>query len=196
MRRGPSRLIWFGLGGIATYWFIQSREQKREMLMSQGADTQRAGHCHAAWGWGRWGDHRREMNEAQQKMEDHRRKVQEQFADFGNIGGDKLADMAESSLDSVMSSVVALKQNSELHRKLLEPRRQRKILASCDCENVELNQHYVLLISLYNILCSIFDFVKHAPMRRAELYRMFYHQPVEKEEEPDRGVICQSMRTW
>ncbi|GAB1519520.1 hypothetical protein RhiTH_002588 [Rhizoctonia solani] len=109
MRRGPSRLIWFGLGGIETYWFIQSREQKREMLMSQGADTQRAGHCHAAWGWGRWGDHRREMNEAQQKMEDHRRKVQEQFADFGNIGGDKLADMAESSLDSVMSSVVALK---------------------------------------------------------------------------------------
>ncbi|KAF8748558.1 Delta-1-pyrroline-5-carboxylate dehydrogenase [Rhizoctonia solani] len=121
MCRGPSRLIWFGIGGITTYWFIQSRERKREMLMSQADDTQRAGHCHSAWGWGRWGDHRREMNEAQQKMEDHRRKVQEQFADFGNLSSDKLADMAESSLDSVMSSVVALRAlSSEQHRKLLE----------------------------------------------------------------------------
>ncbi|KAF8691111.1 hypothetical protein RHS03_08790, partial [Rhizoctonia solani] len=109
MCRGPSRLIWFGIGGITTYWFIQSRERKREMLMSQADDTQRAGHCHSAWGWGRRGDHRREMNESQQKMEDHRRKVQEQFADFGNLSSDKLADMAESSLDSVMSSVVALR---------------------------------------------------------------------------------------
>ncbi|ELU45306.1 hypothetical protein AG1IA_00666 [Rhizoctonia solani AG-1 IA] len=165
MRRGPSRLIWFGLGGIATYWFIQSREQKREMLMSQGADTQRAGHCHAAWGWGRWGDHRREMNEAQQKMEDHRRKVQEQFADFGNIGGDKvrplrslrvghlctdsfsqLADMAESSLDSVMSSVVALKAVSSFQLPFVgailtdlvtENSRTASCIASCSSRGVK-----------------------------------------------------------
>ncbi|CAE6442208.1 unnamed protein product [Rhizoctonia solani] len=109
MRRGPSRLVWFGLGGLATYWFIQSRERKREMIMSQGDDAQRAGHCHGPWGWGRWGDHRHEMKDAQQKMEEHSRKAQQQFREFGNLSSEKLADMADSSLDSVMNSVMALK---------------------------------------------------------------------------------------
>ncbi|CAE6374557.1 unnamed protein product [Rhizoctonia solani] len=109
MRRGPRRLVWFGFGALATYWFIQSRERKREMIMSQGGDVQRTGHCHGALGWSHWGDHRREVNDVQQKMEDHRRKAQEQFREFGNLSSEKLAEMADSSLDSVMNSVVALK---------------------------------------------------------------------------------------
>ncbi|CAE7233260.1 unnamed protein product [Rhizoctonia solani] len=107
--RGPSRLIWFGLGGLATYWFIQSRERKHQMIMNQGDDAQRAGHCQGAWGWGHWGDHRREMKDTQQKMEEQHRKFQEHFREFGNVSGDKLADMADSSLDSVLNSVMALK---------------------------------------------------------------------------------------
>ncbi|EUC66184.1 transmembrane protein, putative, partial [Rhizoctonia solani AG-3 Rhs1AP] len=89
MYRGPRRLFWFGLGGLATYWFIQSRERKQQMIMNQGDDAQRTGPCHAAWGWGRWGDHRREMKDAQQKMEEHQQKVQEQFGVFGQLSSDK-----------------------------------------------------------------------------------------------------------
>ncbi|KAG8728859.1 hypothetical protein FRC11_010073 [Ceratobasidium sp. 423] len=109
MCRGPSRLIWFGLGGLATYWFIQSKERKHQMIMNQGDDAQRTGHCHSAWGWGHWGDHRREMKDAQQKMEEQQRKFREQFKEFGSLNSDKLADMADSSLDSVLNSVMALK---------------------------------------------------------------------------------------
>ncbi|KAJ1309308.1 hypothetical protein OPQ81_004970 [Rhizoctonia solani] len=109
MRRGPSRLFWFGLGGLATYWFIQSRERKHQMIMNQGDDATRAGHCQGAWGWGHWGDHRREMKDAQQKLEEQQRKFQEQFKEFGSLSSDKIADMADSSLDSVLNSVMALK---------------------------------------------------------------------------------------
>ncbi|CAE6529826.1 unnamed protein product [Rhizoctonia solani] len=109
MHRGPRRLVWFGLGGLATYWFIQSRERKHQMIMNQGEDAQRAGHCHGAWGWGHWGDHRREMKDTQQKMEEQHRNLQGQFKEFGGLNSDKLADMADSSLDSVLNSVVALK---------------------------------------------------------------------------------------
>ncbi|CAE6535326.1 unnamed protein product [Rhizoctonia solani] len=109
MHRGPSRLIWFGLGGLATYWYLQSRERKHQMIANQGEDAPRVGHCHATWGWGHRGDHRREMKDAHQKMEEQQRKVQEQFKEFGQLSSDKIADMADSSLDSVLSSVMALK---------------------------------------------------------------------------------------
>lgn len=110
MFRGPSRLIWFGLGGLATYWYIQSKERRREMIMnsSEGDQASRSSHC-GAWGWGHWGDHRREMKDAQLRMEEQQRKFREQFKDFGSFNSDAIVDVAESSLDSVMSSVVALK---------------------------------------------------------------------------------------
>lgn len=90
MRRGPRRLFWFALGGISAYWFIQAKERKREMIMSQGGEEKRAGHC---MGWGHWGDHRLEMKEAQQKMEDQQRKFRERFNEFGAFNSDTVSSL-------------------------------------------------------------------------------------------------------
>ncbi|KAH7343156.1 hypothetical protein B0J17DRAFT_624908 [Rhizoctonia solani] len=110
MHRGPRRLVWFALGGLATYWFIQAKERKHQMIMNQSEDAPRSGHCHSAWGWGYWGDnYRREMKDAQQRAEEQKLKAQEQWRDFRHQNGDKIADMADASLDSVMNSVMALK---------------------------------------------------------------------------------------
>ncbi|KAG8718997.1 hypothetical protein FRC09_011764 [Ceratobasidium sp. 395] len=108
MRRGPSRLVWFGLGGLATYWFIQSKERRRETAY-QNDDGQRAKSCMwgAGWGggWGGWGNHQREMKEIQYKMEEEQRRMK----NFGTSASEAIVDLAESSLDSVMASVIALK---------------------------------------------------------------------------------------
>ncbi|CAE6429021.1 unnamed protein product [Rhizoctonia solani] len=98
MCRGPRCLFWFGLGGLATYWFIQTRERKHQIIIKRTED------CHVARSWGHWGDPRREM-EAQQWIEENRRKCQEDLRQFRA----KIADMADSSLDSVLNSVLALK---------------------------------------------------------------------------------------
>jgi hypothetical protein len=91
MRRGPRRLFWFGLGGLATYWFIKSKEHKRQMITSQSGEDGRTGHCMGSWGWGNWGDHRLGMKEAQQKMEDNQRKAREQFKEFGSFNSDAVS---------------------------------------------------------------------------------------------------------
>ncbi|KAG8690575.1 hypothetical protein FRC08_010491 [Ceratobasidium sp. 394] len=102
-RRGPSRLVWFGLGGLATYWFIKSREHRREIAY-QNDDGQKAKTC--AWGgWGGWGNHQREMREIQHKMEEERRRMR----GFGASASETIVDLTEASLDSVMASVIALK---------------------------------------------------------------------------------------
>jgi hypothetical protein len=78
------------------------------MIMSQGGDVQRTGHCHGAWGWSHWGDHRREVNDVQQKMEDHRRKAQEQFKEFGNLSSEKVcfsSQIPQLCTDSFPSSL-------------------------------------------------------------------------------------------
>ncbi|CAE6475320.1 hypothetical protein ACGC1H_000365 [Rhizoctonia solani] len=82
MCRGPRRLFWFGLGGLATYGFIKARERKQQMIMNQGDDAQYAGHSHTGWSWGGWGDHGHETKGAQQRMEELQRKADEEFREF------------------------------------------------------------------------------------------------------------------
>ncbi|KAF8602581.1 hypothetical protein BDV93DRAFT_545224 [Ceratobasidium sp. AG-I] len=108
MRRGPSRFIWFGLGGLATYWFINSRERRHQMI-SQGEEKPAERSCMSTWsgGWGSWGDHHTQARQMQmqQQMEEQQRRMR----GFGQSASETIVDMTESSLDSVMASVVALK---------------------------------------------------------------------------------------
>ncbi|KAG9122644.1 hypothetical protein FRC07_000900 [Ceratobasidium sp. 392] len=103
MRRGPSRLIWFGIGGLATYWFIKSKEHRREIAY-QNEDGHKARSCAWGGGWG-WGHHQRDMREIQHKMEEERQRMK----GFGASASEAIVDLTESSLDSVMASVIALK---------------------------------------------------------------------------------------
>ncbi|KAG9079944.1 hypothetical protein FRC06_007269 [Ceratobasidium sp. 370] len=104
MRGGPRRLFWFGMGGLATYWYVKSREHRREIAY-QNEDGQKAKSCAWGGGWGSWGNHQREMREVQYKMEEEQRKMR----GFGTSASEAIVDLTEASLDSVMTSVIALK---------------------------------------------------------------------------------------
>ncbi|QRV73307.1 hypothetical protein RhiJN_01321 [Ceratobasidium sp. AG-Ba] len=102
--RGPSRLIWFGIGGLATYWYMKGRERRHEIAY-QDHDGLKARSCGWGAGWGGWGNHQREMKEIQYKMEEEQRNMR----GFGASASEAIVDMTEASLDGVMASVVALK---------------------------------------------------------------------------------------
>ncbi|KAF8593172.1 hypothetical protein BDV93DRAFT_264676 [Ceratobasidium sp. AG-I] len=106
MCRGPTRVIWFGLGGLATYWFVKSRESRHQTI-SQGEEKHGDKSCAATWGtgWGNWGDRQIQTRQVQQKMEEQQRQMRE----FKQSAGETIFDMTETSLDSVMASVIALK---------------------------------------------------------------------------------------
>jgi hypothetical protein len=76
MRGGPSRLFWFGLGSVATYWFVKSREHRRE-IMSQSEEVQKPRQCMNSWGggWGSWGNHQRDVKQMRYNMEEEQRKM-------------------------------------------------------------------------------------------------------------------------
>ncbi|KEP45660.1 hypothetical protein V565_251920 [Rhizoctonia solani 123E] len=99
------RLFWFGLGGFTTWWLIRSRERKQQTVINQSDDAQCAGHSQPGWSWGRRSDHHVETKDAEQQMEEHQRKAQEQLRELT----DKFANMADSGLDSALNSIIALK---------------------------------------------------------------------------------------
>ena len=74
MRRGPTRLIWFCLGGLVTYLAISLRERKHQAIRpveEKPAERNRMG----GWGrgWGNSGDHQAQTQRQQQMKEYQRR---------------------------------------------------------------------------------------------------------------------------
>ncbi|KDQ15444.1 hypothetical protein BOTBODRAFT_31775 [Botryobasidium botryosum FD-172 SS1] len=114
--RGPSRIVWFILGGLATAWWLRAKDMKREARAIEGAAP--SGSCHERrWGWG-WNssqnEHGQNRNEAQWEAE------REKIRKFGNEAGETIIDVTEASLDSVLSAVDTLK------KKLAEQRAERE----------------------------------------------------------------------
>jgi len=106
--RGPKRIFWFVLGGLATAWWLRAKD-KREARAIEGAPTDS---CHERR-WGR-GWHDQKQNETNWEAE------REKIKKFGNEASETIIDVTEASLDSVLSAVDTLK------KKLAEQRAERE----------------------------------------------------------------------
>jgi len=139
--RGPRRFFWFLIGaGVATFW-IKSKEENRERAMGMGW----WGHCHRQaiqaapapvqsyeqspahasarpWGWRpdeRWanGAHPAPRavasDSAQSPIAEGGMRSQQET---GKQAGDKLVELSEATLDTVLTTVEVLKAKLAEHR--------------------------------------------------------------------------------
>ncbi|KAG5647831.1 hypothetical protein DXG03_007755 [Asterophora parasitica] len=133
---GPRRLVWFALGAFAATWWIKHKEERRAwtshcirapvqppVLTSSNADADpwsARGVTNAINGIPQ------EVSQHMNDWSDERQRM----AEISASAGDKLAELSEATLDTVLTTVEVLKAKLAEHRaerdKQLEEERQRK----------------------------------------------------------------------
>jgi len=135
-RRGPSRIFWFLIGGAAFAWFHHVKERK--VIQAQQAQQEGRGEFTSCW-YGpdrhrRWHDRQavqgppQTVQQATQTASQPKVDIQAQLPtdpwaeektkikQVGQQASDAVADMAEVSLDGVLSAVETLRQKLAEHR--------------------------------------------------------------------------------
>lgn len=83
--RGPSRIIWFVLGGLTTAWWLRAKDMRREARAIEGGAPPES--CHERrWGWG-WNSGRHEHGQNPTQWEAEREKMKK----FGNEAGETVS---------------------------------------------------------------------------------------------------------
>jgi len=130
-RRGPSRLIWFVLGGVAASWWIKHKEMRtHERYM---------GYCHRKPVYPAPPASTLDENTANQSVNTSARpgatmpvvwgnKEWEEEKDrmwaMGRQAGDTMSELSEAALDNILSAVETLKSKLTEHRAERDRQRQ------------------------------------------------------------------------
>ncbi|KAF8586377.1 hypothetical protein K439DRAFT_1631795 [Ramaria rubella] len=99
--RGPRRIFWFFLGGLAATLWLKHKEKERCLTERTGA------------GW--WNSKKWHSGEAEGERW---REEREKLAKISSQATDTAADVSEAALDTILSTVETLKLKLAEHRKL------------------------------------------------------------------------------